>query len=134
MRLILDTSAAANIVLQTPLADALITVVDQAQLVIAPTLLQSELANTLWKQVRFSGVGRDQAISLFQDGIGLVDEFVADQELAVQALSLAVKHQHPAYDMFFVALAMRFGGALLTVDIKLKNIATNIDPLLVVNV
>jgi predicted nucleic acid-binding protein len=71
MRLVLDTSAAANVLLQTPLAEALINVLDQAQLVLAPTLLHTELVNTLWKQVRFNGLGHDKAIALYQDGIDL---------------------------------------------------------------
>ncbi len=133
MRLVLDTSAAANFVLQTPLATRLITVLDNAQLVLAPSLVHSELANTLWKQVRYGDLSHDQAVMLYQDGIGLVDEFVSDQDLAVHALSLAARHQHPAYDMFFVALAQRFGGILLTVDNRLKSIAKQIDEALVLD-
>ena len=133
MRVVLDTSVAANIVLQTPAAAGLIAELEQAQLVLAPTLLHSEIANTLWKQVRFGQLGHDDAIGLYHDGIALVDEFVPDQELAIQALSLAVKHQHPAYDMLFVALAQRFGCTLLTVDSKLITIARKIDATLVRN-
>jgi predicted nucleic acid-binding protein len=133
MRVVLDTSVAANIVLQTPAAAGLIAELEQAQLVLAPTLLHSEIANTLWKQVRFGQLGHDDAIGLYHDGIALVDEFVPDHELAIQALSLAVKHQHSAYDMLFVALAQRFGCTLLTVDSKLIAIARKIDATLVRN-
>jgi predicted nucleic acid-binding protein len=133
MRVVLDTSAAANVVLQTQAAAGLIAELEQAQLVLAPTLLHSEIANTLWKQVCFGQLGHDDAIDLYHDGISLVDEFVPDHELAVQALSLAVKHQHPAYDMLFVALAQRFGCTLLTVDRKLIAIARKIDATLVRN-
>ena len=133
MRVVLDTSVAANIVLQTQAAAQLVAELEQAQLVLAPTLLHSEIANTLWKQVRFGQLGHDAAIGLYNDGIALVDEFIPDQDLAVQALSLAVKHQHPAYDMLFVALAQRFGCTLLTVDSKLIAVARKIDVTLVRN-
>jgi predicted nucleic acid-binding protein len=133
MRVVLDTSVAANIVLQTPVAAGLIAELELAQLVLAPTLLHSEIANTLWKHVRFGQLGHDEAIGLYHDGIALVDEFVPDHELAIQALSLAIKHQQPAYDMLFVALAQRFGCTLLTVDSKLIAIARKIDPTLVRN-
>jgi len=46
---VLGTSAAANIVLQTQAATGLTAELEQAQLVLAPTLLHSEIANTLWK-------------------------------------------------------------------------------------
>ena len=52
MRLVLDTSAAANIVLQTALAPALTAILEQADRVIAPNLMHSELGNVLWKAVR----------------------------------------------------------------------------------
>ena len=133
MRVVLDTSVAANIVLQTQAAAGLVAELEQAQLVLAPTLLHSEIANTLWKQVRFGQLGHDDAIGLYHDGIALVDEFVPDYELAIQALSLAVKHQHPVYDMLFVALAQRFGCTLLTVDSKLIAVARKIDATLVRN-
>ena len=87
MRVVLDTSVAVNIVLQTQAAAGLIAELEQAQLVLAPTLLHSKIANTLRKQVRFGQLGHDDAIGLYHDGIVLVDEFVPDHELAIQALS-----------------------------------------------
>ena len=54
MRLVLDTSAAVNIVLQTAQAPALMAILERADRVIAPGLMHSELGNTLWKAVRFS--------------------------------------------------------------------------------
>jgi len=41
MRLVLDTSAAANIVLQTKLAPALMVILEQADRVIAPSQMHS---------------------------------------------------------------------------------------------
>ena len=133
LRVVLDTSVAANIVLQTQAAAGLVAELEEAQLVLAPTLLHSELANMLWKQVRFAQLSHDDAISLYHDGIALVDEFVHDHELAVQALSLSIRHQHPVYDMLFVALAQRFGCTLLSVDSKLIAVAKKIDATLVKN-
>ena len=53
VRAVLDTSVATNSVLQTHAAVSLIAELEQAQLVLATTLLHSEVANTLRKQVRF---------------------------------------------------------------------------------
>ena len=52
MRAVLDASAAANIILRTKLAPALIEKLKRSRLVIAPTLFHCEIANTLWKYVR----------------------------------------------------------------------------------
>ena len=131
MRVVLDASVAANIVLQAQAAAGLIAELEQAQLVLTPTLLHSAIANTLWQQVRFGQLGHDDAIGLYHDGVALVNEFVPDHELAVQALSLATTHQHPAYDMLFVALAQRFGCTLLMVDSKLIATVRKIDATMV---
>ena len=83
VRIVLDTSAAANLVLATPQAERLVTVLDAAQLVLAPTLLHSELANTLWKSVRFAGMPLDTALSRYEEALSLVDARSECQELAV---------------------------------------------------
>jgi predicted nucleic acid-binding protein len=45
-----------------------------------------------------------------------------------QALGLAAKHEHSVYDMLYVAAALQHGARLLTLDRKLKALATLIDP------
>ena len=132
VRIVLDTSAAANLVLATPQAERLVTVLDAAQLVLAPTLLHSELANTLWKSVRFAGMSLDTALSRYEEALSLVDEFVPDSQVMHQALQMAATHQHPVYDMVFLALAQRYACRLLSTDSKLLALAARIDPNLAV--
>ena len=134
MRLVLDTSAAANIVLQTAQAPALIAILERADRVIAPSLMHSELGNTLWKAVRFSGLGVDEAMNHFEDAIALVDEFILDEMLMRLAIRNAVLHAHPVYDMVFVAAAQQHGCSLLSVDRKLVALARCMDPNLAVEV
>jgi predicted nucleic acid-binding protein len=81
MRLVLDTSAATNIVLQTAQAPALMAILEQADRVIAPGLMHGELGNALWKAVRFSGLDTAQAMNHYEDAIALVDEFILDETL-----------------------------------------------------
>lgn len=134
MRLVLDTSAAANIVLQTKLAPALMVILEQADRVIAPSLMHSELGNALWKAVRFSSLATTQAMNHYDDAIALVDEFILDETLMHQAIRNAVLHAHPVYDMVFVAAAQQHGCSLLSVDKKLVALARSMDPNLVVEV
>lgn len=134
MRLVLDTSAAINIVLQTAQAPALMAILEQADRVIAPSLMHSELGNTLWKAVRFSGLDTAQAMNHYEDAIALVDEFVLDESLMRLAIRNAVLHTHPVYDMVFVAAAQQHGCSLLSVDRKLMTLARSMNPNLVVDV
>lgn len=134
MRLVLDTSAATNIVLQTGQAPALMAILERADRVIAPSLMHSELGNALWKAVRFSGLDTAQAMNHYEDAIALVDEFILDETVMRLAIRNAVLHAHPVYDMVFVAAAQQHGCSLLSVDRKLMTLARSMNPNLVVDV
>ena len=134
MRLVLDTSAATNIVLQTGQAPALMAILERADRVIAPSLMHSELGNALWKAVRFSGLDTAQAMNHYEDAIALVDEFILDETVMRLAIRNAVLHAHPVYDMVFVAAAQQHGCSLLSVDRKLMTLARSMNPNLVIDV
>ncbi|HRF12760.1 MAG: type II toxin-antitoxin system VapC family toxin [Candidatus Accumulibacter phosphatis] len=127
MRIVLDASAAANIILRTDLAPALIEKLGQGRLVIAPSLFHSEIANTLWKYVRCGDLSKDTALARYAEAVGLVDAFEADEALATEALSAAIRYSHPVYDLLYVILARRHGCRVLTVDKRLITLAGEID-------
>ena len=127
MRAVLDASAAANIVLRTELAPTLIEKLKRSQLVIAPSLFHGEIANTLWKYVRFGDLDKETALTRYAEAVGLVDMFEADAQLAAEALSTAIRHKHSVYDMLYVVLARRHGCGILTVDRKLIALARQVD-------
>lgn len=127
MRTVLDASAAANIILRTDLAPALIEKLKQSHLVIAPTLFHSEIANTLWKYVRFGELDKDTALARYAEAIGLVDIFEADEQLATEALSAAIRYNHPVYDTLYAILARRHSCTVLTVDKKLIALIRQLD-------
>ena len=127
MRIVLDASAAANIILRTDLAPALIERLGQGRLVIAPSLFHSEIANTLWKYVRCGDLSKDTALARYAEAVGLVDAFEADEALATEALSAAIRYSHPVYDLLYVILARRHGCRVLTVDKRLITLAGEID-------
>lgn len=132
MRLVLDTSAVVNIVLRTAQAPALMAILEQADRVIAPSLMHSELGNTLWKAVRFSGLDTAQAMNHYEDAVAMVDEFILDESVMRLAIRHAVQHAHPVYDMVFVAAAQQHGCSLLSVDHRLAALARSMDPNLVI--
>lgn len=127
MRLVLATSAAANIVLRTDRAPALIDVLARSDTVCAPTLYHSEMANTLWKYVRAGDLDKDTALTRYEEAVGLIDVFETDEQLATEALSTAVRYDHSVYDMLFVILARRYGCKVLTVDKRFAALLEEMD-------
>lgn len=127
MRLVLDASAAAHVVLRTETAPALIEKLDQANLVIAPTLFHSEMANTLWKYVNFGELDYESALERYEEAVGLVDSFEPDDGLITEALAASARYRHPIYDMLYVVLARRYGCKVITADKKLRRVIEAMD-------
>ncbi len=50
---------------------------------------------------------------------GLVDQLVGEQELAREAMTVAIRHGHPVYDGLYGVLARRNGCPVLTLDRRL---------------
>ena len=113
--------------MRTELAPALIATLKQSPLVIAPTLFHSEIANTLWKYVRFGDLDQETALTRYTEAIGLIDVFEADEQLAAEALSTAIRYKHSVYDMLYVIIARRHSCKVLTADKKLAALARQLD-------
>ena len=128
MRLVLDASAALHVVLRTDRTAGFIAELEGSDVVLAPSLLHSEVANALWKYVRAGSMDKQTAMVRLEEALDLVDSFEPDQTLVTQALSQAVLHNHPVYDLLYIVLAMRFGSRLISADNKLLKLAERIDP------
>jgi len=127
MRTVLDASAAMNIVMRTDLAPSFIEKLKASHLVIAPTLFHSEIANTLWKYVRFGDLDKNEALTRYEEAISLVDTFEADKQLSTEALSAAILYNHPVYDLLYLVLVRRHGCKVLTADKKLIALFDKLD-------
>jgi predicted nucleic acid-binding protein len=128
MKIILDTSAALHVALQSEHAVKLMPLIESATEVLSPKFIQVELGNALWKYMRWQAMPLDQALQHLENATGLIDQLLDDATLLPQALGLAAKHEHSVYDMLYVAAALQHGARLLTLDRKLKALATGIDP------
>ncbi len=133
MKIILDTSAALHVALQAEHSAKLVQVLEQATQVLSPQFVRVELGNALWKYMRWQQMPLDQALQHWEDAIGLIDQLLDDAGLMPQAMSLAVRYEHSVYDMLYITAALQQGAQLLTLDKKLKALATQIDPQMVVN-
>ena len=127
-RLVLDASAVVRIIEGSHQAAAFRQALLDAELVLAPELMLTEVSNALWRLQR---AGQLQAESLQQclsRAAALVDHIEPDRHLQVEALALACHLDHPVYDCLYLALARREAEVLLTADQKLMALATQVLP------
>ena len=121
MKVVLDANCAVEIALNKPEGDRLKARLHESEQVLAPDLLIPEFVNALWKYHQFNQLSLsvcDQAMDLLPV---LVEMFVPSQELYRDAFALSRARQtRAAYDMFYLALALREGAILLTLDTTLK--------------
>ena len=119
MIVVLDTSAAVEVVLQQKSSEDFVQLLTKADLVLAPTLLITEVANAFWKYQKFADYPYDDCERAIDDSIALVDEYVNEAELYREAFNLGCMLDHPIYDMVYLVLARRNNAILLTMDKKL---------------
>jgi predicted nucleic acid-binding protein len=123
VRLVIDASAAIEIILQRSKSRHFTSVLNSADRVSAPDLLVPEIVNTMWKYYHFQKLSLSVCDSAIGTALGLVDSLVSCKDLHHEAFLLARSLRRPAYDMFYLALAQREDAAFLTADMALKKVA-----------
>jgi len=125
---VLDASAAVRLIAGDPAAADLAALIREAPLVLAPELMLTELANTLWKLQRAEQLGGLETQQLLLDAHDLMDRVEPDRHLHAEALALACHLDHPVYDCLYLALARREAATLLTADRCLRQLAERVLP------
>ena len=120
MKVILDASAAIEVVLGRGQAERLAGILEEADVVLAPELFVPEVVNTIWKYHHFERLSLDACDRAIEAALGLVDGLVSSKEVYGEAFLLARTARRPAYDMFYLALARREDAVLLTTDTALR--------------
>ncbi len=118
MKLVVDASAAIGAAQRYesgPLEDAL--------QVLAPDVFIAEVTNAVWKMRQFGGVSTHDAEVMLDRAVRLPDDLISGGALYKEAFALASAARHPAYDMFYIALAKLEHAALFTHDKALRKIA-----------
>jgi predicted nucleic acid-binding protein len=125
---VLDASAAVRLILADPAAADLAERVGGAALVLAPELMLTELANTLWRLQRADRLNDHDPQELLAEARELVDRLEPDRHLQAEALALACHLNHPVYDCLYLALARREAASLISSDRRLNALAERVLP------
>jgi predicted nucleic acid-binding protein len=123
MIIVIDTSAAVEIVLQREHGAYLGRKVVKADWIIAPSLFIPEITNVFWKYYLFNDLPIELCEQAIDSAVMIPDEYVSGKELYKEAFTLGCFTQKPTYDMYFLVLARRNNGYLMTMDTVLKEVA-----------
>jgi predicted nucleic acid-binding protein len=118
MTVVVDASVATLWVLEQDGSDRALSL-QNADLLIAPSLIATEIGSALWKAARRGEISRHHAVSALQSAVLPMHELVPDELLRERALEIAIDLDHPIYDCFYLALAERERCALVTADKRL---------------
>jgi predicted nucleic acid-binding protein len=122
MKVVLDASAALAAVLGQARGPAVLDLLDEASVVIAPELFTAEVTSGLWKYVSARQLSLDLAAERLDAVMKLVDRYHPVAELAQEVLREASARRHSVYDLCYAILARREGAAVLTIDARLKKL------------
>jgi predicted nucleic acid-binding protein len=111
--MLVDASVAAKLFI--PEADsALAFAAIAGQHLVAPDLIYAELANILWQSERRGLISYPDLAQY--DFVALFARTVPSADLYGPAMALAIALNHPAYDCFYLALAIAEDDVLVTAD------------------
>lgn len=123
MTYVLDTNVAFEIAFQGPDSKKYKGLLEKADSVLAPTLYESEVTNTLLKYIKGGYIDIQNAKISLTLMLQFIDIYTDTAEIAIETLSEAARLNHSAYDIFYMVLARRNGAILLTKDERLKRLA-----------
>ncbi len=121
--MIVDASVAAKWVLPEPNSDRADLLRQQANELVAPTLVVAEIGNAIWKRAMRNEISAEDGAAALRAAVNLFSTLVDMAELAEEALKLAASLRHPIYDCFYIALAQRERAELVTADERMATAA-----------
>lgn len=120
--IVLDCSAAVEMVRQTPRGEGFAALVLQGEQVITSSLFQVEVRNAFWKYAKAGLITLDQASEYVEAALDLVDRFIPLEENVAESFVEAVRQGHPVYDLLYATLARRNVATLFTADKRLVSL------------
>jgi len=127
MIVVLDVSAAIEIILQKDKQEIFNNIYKKGTWIIAPDLFIAEITNVLWKYYKAKVLSHEDCIQYVQDGIDMIDDFIDARDLWKESLAEGIKNNHSIYDMYYSVLARRNDAVLITNDGPLAEICKKLN-------
>ena len=116
MKIVLDASAAVELSLGRSYAPQIGKFLQDATHVMAPDLFYSEIANAIWKYVRFQNFDSEKAIGLLEMCGEMIDDAIPSRTIYLEAFSCACSYNISVYDAMYIVTARRTGSRLISLD------------------
>lgn len=113
--MIIDASVAVKWLVFEEESDRALDLIGRSDLR-APSLIQSEVANAIWRKHRRGELKDDPDLSSLPMRLGGIVAIVDESPVMGRALELALLLDHPVYDVVYLALAEAAEDVLLTAD------------------
>ncbi len=117
--IVVDASVACKWYLDEPDCEAARSLIATKTEFIAPDLILAEFANVAWKRFSRREISEEQATAMVEHLPYVLVDIVPCLPLRQRALNIAMALNHPAYDGFYLALAIERGLNLVTADNRL---------------
>jgi predicted nucleic acid-binding protein len=113
---VVDASVAVKWLVSEAFSEEAASLLDSGATLIAPELLLAEAANALWALCRRGDIAREdfaEAVEVLKAAPVVPHPM---RQLAASAARLAIDLGHPAYDCFYLALAVQEQYPVITAD------------------
>ena len=114
---VVDASVAVKWLASEPLSDEAAAPLKSGATLVAPELMFAEVVNALWTMRRRGDIAAEdlgEAVDALKAAPIAIPFSMA--QLAAAAAQLAIDIGHPAYDCFYLALAIQTGYPVVTAD------------------
>jgi predicted nucleic acid-binding protein len=131
VRYVLDCSVAVKWFVPESLSDAAEGILAQHESgeisFVAPNSIAAEFGHALRKLVLGRALTVDKAVSILQQFLAIKFDRVSVEPLAVDALTLSVRHLATFYDALYISLAIREDLKVVTADERMVNAFAALD-------
>jgi predicted nucleic acid-binding protein len=114
--LVVDANIAVGWSVESPHSPKCVRLLRETGALIAPDLIIPEVTNAFYQQLKSGSANKDRIM----DGLEFLPrwfaELVPSASLRSRAFDLALELKHPAYDCFYLALALMRKAKLVTTD------------------
>ena len=121
-----DFSDLAAIRNQIPKSSTIARLLEEAEVVSAPDIFIPEVTNVFWKYYKLVDLPITTCEQGLENALELVDELTPSASLVTEVFAASCLASHPAYDLFYIVIARRLNGTLVTLDQKLLHCAAKL--------